>query len=429
MGVRDSSASDDRRFLSLFSGAGGLDAGLESAGWRSLAALEMDHDAAETLRLNATRSGATTRVIEDKIERVDPKALRLDLGLDVGELALLAGGPPCQPFTTHGKRRSIFDDRASDVWPAYLKYVEEFLPKTLVIENVDGLLSAAIRHRPLADRKSSPLEDDERKGSFLKWFLRQLSVRGYTVSWGLVEAADYGVPQLRQRSLLIGVRGDEPCFLPPPRFGDGRKPYRTLAGALEGLREIGPIQPLSDRKRNIYAQIPAGGNWRSLPESLQRESMGGAFSADGGKSGWWRRLSMETPTPTILGMPDHSSTALVHPTELRCLSVFECAAAQSFSPEHQFAGKPRSQYQQIGNAVPPLLGQAVGEHLAAFLQGERGSVPEAPAWRRQSGNRRIGTHGWLNASSMGRSVVSLIVQVRSDHVWSSIDKDSEFELS
>ncbi len=400
---RGSGVADDRRFLSLFSGAGGLDAGLEMAGWRSLAALEMDHDAAETLRLNVARSGASTEIIESKIEDVAPGKLRRGLGLSPGELPLLAGGPPCQPFTTHGKRRSIFDDRAAEVWPTYLSYLDEFIPKALVIENVDGLLSAAIRHRPLAERKASPLSDDEKKGSFLKWFLRQLSLRGYTVSWGLVEAADYGVPQLRQRSVLIGVLGDDPCYLPPATHGGAGLEYRTLAHALERVKELGPIQPLSARKKAIYQQIPAGGNWRSLPEDLQKLSMGGAYLAEGGKSGWWRRLSMNSPTPTILGMPDHSSTALVHPTELRCLSVVECAAAQSFSPEHQFAGKARSQYQQIGNAVPPLLGRAIGEQISAFLEGDRGPTPEPPAWRRASGNRRIGTHGWVFASSAGRT--------------------------
>ncbi len=171
--------------------------------------------------------------------------------------------------------------------------------------------------------------------------------------------------------------------------------------------------PLSARKREVYELIPPGGNWRDLPDELQRETMGRAYVATGGKSGWWRRLSWDNPTPTILGMPDHSSTALIHPDELRCLSVLECAAAQSFPPDIRFAGRPRSQYQQVGNAVPPRLGEALGQQLDSFLQGVRLLAPPVPAWRQASANRRPGTHGW----SRPDGGYHLHVAVRADHVW------------
>src|SRR5262249_33982069 len=155
-----------------------------------------------------------------------------------------------------------------------------------------------------------------------------------------------GVPQMRQRAILIGMHGKEPCYLPPPAFGwEGLPEYRTLRRALADLKELGPVQPLSERKREVYARVPAGGNWRALPEELQRKTMGAAFTAEGGKSGWWRRLAWGLPAPTILGMPDHSSTALIHPDEVRCLSVNECAAVQTFRGV-RFAGTSRSQYQQ-----------------------------------------------------------------------------------
>ena len=418
-------------FVSLFSGAGGLDLGLESAGWQPLAQVECDADAVGTLELAARRRAKDankpeTVILPKRVEEVDPAALRKQLGVRRGQLALIAGGPPCQPFTTHGLRQALLDRRAAEVWPTYLEYLREFEPKAILIENVDGLLSAALKHRPLAlrTRDAGPLSFDEKKGSFLHWLLHELADMGYTVSWGVVEAADYGVPQMRQRSIIIGVRGTRPCFLPPPQYGqEGQPPFRTLRDATAELEEVGPVQPLSERKRNVYAMIPPGGNWRDLPPELQKSTMGRAHFAEGGKSGWWRRLSWDAPTPTILGMPDHSSTALIHPDEVRCLSVNECAAAQSFPPGVEFAGGSRSQYQQIGNAVPPLLGRALGVHIAEILVGKSLERPESPPWRQASSNRRIGTHGWVISKAPGKHDFTLNVKVRPDHVWASLIND------
>ncbi|MFF9039544.1 DNA cytosine methyltransferase [Streptomyces sp. NPDC014892] len=420
-------SAPSRTFVSLFTGAGGLDLGLEAAGWKPLAQIECDADAVGTLRLAAERRAASgsddgeeTLVIAKRIEEQSPADLRKQLGLRKGQLPLIAGGPPCQPFTTHGLRQALTDRRAVEVWPTYLQYVDEFSPKALLIENVDGLLSAALKHRPLnlRNREAGDLEFDERKGSFLHWLLNELADRGYTTTWGLAEAADYGVPQMRQRSIIIGIKGQNPCYLPAPKYGQpGMPPVRTLKEALSDLHELGPIQPLSARKAAVYAQIPAGGNWRDLPKETQISTMGKAYEATGGKSGWWRRLSWDSPTPTILGMPDHSSTALIHPDEIRCLSVNECAAAQSFPPSTQFYGKPRSQYQQIGNAVPPLLGEALGAHISAFLASRKDVRPTPPDWRRTSSNRRIGTHGWVVPKSPNAHSFTFNVKIRPDHVW------------
>lgn len=265
--------SDALTYVSVFSGAGGLDLGLDAAGWTPLAQVECDDDAVGTLELAARRrakepDGFETRVICGRIEQVDPKALRHSLGLRRGQLPLLAGGPPCQPFTTHGLRQSIVDRRATEVWPGYLAYVDEFRPQALLIENVDGLLSAALKHRPLLERggNAAPLDDDERKGSFLRWFIGELNGRGYTVAWGVAEAADYGVPQMRQRAIVIGVRANRACYLPPAKFGQpGQPTFRTLRQAVRGLRDLGPVQPLSARKRAVYALIPPGGIGGACP--------------------------------------------------------------------------------------------------------------------------------------------------------------------
>jgi DNA (cytosine-5)-methyltransferase 1 len=415
-----------KRALSLFSGAGGLDLGLKAAGWRVLAQVEMNHDAAETLRQHASDSESQTMVVEEAIETVDPHALRRKLGVTTGELELLAGGPPCQPFTTSGLRQALQDRRASSLFPRYLMFVDAFRPRSLLIENVDGMLSAALRHRPLTTRGRAygPLDEDEMKGSFLRWLLGELARRGYSLSWSVAEAADYGVPQLRQRAIVIGVLGQQPCFLPLPTHGlPGLPKHQTVRQALGNVKSLGAVQPLSERKRAVYAQVPAGGNWRNLPEEVRQATMGAAYVAEGGKSGWWRRLGWDAPAPTILGMPDHSSTALVHPDELRCLSVNECAALQSFPPDTVFAGSGRSQYQQVGNAVPPLLGRMLGKRLALFLDEPKGANPAAPEWRRASANRRIGTHGWV-VSGKDQPHFTLSVRVRSDHIWAHMtDED------
>ena len=408
--------------LSLFSGAGGLDLGLEAGGWQILVQVDLDPGAVETLCMGAEKRAYETRIFPEPIERVSPSLLRRSLGLRRGELGLLAGGPPCQPFTTSGLRQAMNDQRASSLFPAYFRFIEEFRPRAVLLENVDGMLSAALRHRPLKFRGKdhAPLAPEELKGSFLRRLVDELVELGYSVTWGVVEAADYGVPQMRQRAILIGVRGGEPCYLPPPTHGrEGLTPYRTLHDGLAGVKELGPVQPLSERKRRVYRLIPPGGNWRNLPDPTRRATMGAAYFAEGGKSGWWRRLSWNLPAPTILGMPDHSSTALIHPDEVRCLSVNECAALQTFPSDTLFGGTPRSQYQQIGNAVPSLLGQRLGDHLVRFLEGERFAPPDPPRWRKVSANRRIGTHGWAIRQRTGPEY-HLIVKVRPDHIWSGV---------
>ncbi len=412
--------------VSLFSGAGGLDLGLEEAGWDVLAQIEMDADSVGTLKNHAESRGLKTDIIPAHIENMDPRSLRTGLGLRKGALALLAGGPPCQPFTTTGLRQATNDRRASSLFPAYFRFVAEFEPQAILIENVDGLLSAALRHRRLIARgKGHPtLEPDEQKGSFLRWFLGCLVEQGYSVAWGVLEAADHGVPQMRQRAILLGIKGEGPCYLPPAEFGwPGLPAYRTARWALSNVGELGPVQPLSQRKKDVYALVPPGGNWRNLPEDVRKATMGAAYIAEGGKSGWWRRLSWEMPAPTILGMPDHSSTALIHPDELRCLSVNECAAIQTFPPDVRFAGSSRSQYQQIGNAVPVLMARRLGEHLRGFLEGERGARPGPPPWRQASANRRIGTHGWVTPSEDGPRYC-LNAQVRPDHVWATKSEEA-----
>src|ERR1700728_1261483 len=129
------SGTSRRTAVSLFSGAGGLDLGLESAGFDVLTQVEMDPDCVETLRLQAKNRVTKTQVIGSKLENVTPGQVLDDLGFAKGQLTLLAGGPPCQPFTTSGRRQGLQDARATTLFPAYLNWVDELAPQALLIEN------------------------------------------------------------------------------------------------------------------------------------------------------------------------------------------------------------------------------------------------------------------------------------------------------
>lgn len=367
------------KVVSLFSGAMGLDLGLHQTGrFRVLAAIEKDAASCETIRANKRVGNLprTLKVIESDICDVDPRALMRSLGLRPGELDVLIGGPPCQSFSTAGRRQAVQDSRGSMLWE-YLRFVAALKPRFFIMENVRGLSSAALRHRPIAqrpDRGGPPLAEDEEPGSVVRLFARDLSrLAGakYHLDCFEVNAVNYGAPQLRERAVFIGNRLGKVVDLPDPTHGGPGSsliPWATLGDALKGLKDKAPvIADFSPRKKAFLRHVPPGGNWRSLPVSLQVESMGRAYLAKGGRSGWWRRLSFDLPCPTLVTMPNHASTALCHPAEVRALSVREYARIQGFPDDWVFAGSPAEQYTQVGNAVPSRLGEVVGTVVAAAL--------------------------------------------------------------
>jgi DNA (cytosine-5)-methyltransferase 1 len=137
---------------------------------------------------------------------------------------------------------------------------------------------------------------------------------------------------------------------------------------LNSIEEPGEvIMDFSPRKKSFLAHVPPGSNWRSLPVEMQQESMGSAWYAKGGRSGWWRRLSYDLPCPTLVTMPNHASTALCHPTEVRALTLKEYAAIQEFPRDWAFQGTASQQYAQVGNAVPVRLGTVAGNVIASEL--------------------------------------------------------------
>lgn len=362
--------------LSLFSGAMGLDLGVGSTErFHLLACIEKNHACCETIRhnLKAGRLNKDLKVFEGDIAALPPEKVLDELGMEPGELDLLVGGPPCQAFSTAGKRKSLQDPRGTLIWQ-FLRYVEVLKPKFFLMENVRGLLSAALRPRPRSkrpDKGGPPLEWDENPGSVVKAFVEDLlriSGGAYRLDCFDVNSVNYGAPQSRGRVLLIGNRFKDLVDLPKPTHGPNVLPWLTLGDAIGDLKEDAPVVlDFSPRKKKYLSMVPEGLNWRSLPEAIQKESMGRAWFAKGGRTGWWRRLDFGLPCPTLLTMPNHASTSLCHPTETRALSLREYARIQEFPDSWEFKGTVSQRYAQIGNAVPVRLGQVSGGVIAEHL--------------------------------------------------------------
>lgn len=361
--------------ISFFAGAGGLDLGIEKAGFDILLTNEIEETYCETLRIN--RPAANIKkgdIMEYNKDRVYREA-----GLYPNEeIDLILGGSPCQSWSTAGKRQAFNDPRGQ----AMLKFadiVTEIQPKFFLLENVRGLLSAALRHRPIKQRGDGypPLEDDEKPGSALKYLLNRFV--GYDVKLKLLNAADYGVPQKRERVIIIGVRKDLGIeyHFPEPTHNengtDGKKKWRTVGEVLNNMNtQKHHYVTYSPERLRFMKMIPqGGGNWRDLRiygEDVIREAMGGAYNSGGGKVGFYRRIDVNKPSPTLLTSPMQKSTNLGHPFEDRPLSIEEYLAIQEFPPGYEVAGTLVQQYTQIGNAVPVRLAEKLGQSIISCLR-------------------------------------------------------------
>ena len=357
----------DKPIISLFSGAMGLDLGIEAAGsgFRTAVALEINHVAVETIKLNRPN----LPVINLPIQKVKTAEILKQAGLGVGEAFLVTGGPCCQSFSTAGKRESLGDKDRGGLFRHFKRVVREACPRFFVMENVKGILSAAVRHRPLNRRGPGwpPLSSNEELGSALKVIRRELAELDYSVVFGLLNCADYGVPQKRYRVVFIGSRDGELIELPKSthaEFANGKAEWATLQNALENLNETKPeFVPFTAERRSFLKLLHAGENWTQLPKKFQRQALGAAYKSWGGRCGFCRRLDWDKPSPTLTTAPNGRATTLCHPTKLRPLTVGEYARLQQFPPDWQFAGSTGQKYIQIGNAVPTGLGTAIGKAL------------------------------------------------------------------
>lgn len=392
------------RSIDLFAGAGGLSEGLREAGFVSLYANEISPRYAQTYATNHPE----TQVDSRDIRKVDARKIRGLLGLKRGELDLIAGGPPCQGFSINAPKRSTEDSR-NHLFREYLRFVSEFQPRAVMIENVPGMVSFE-------------------GGATLEAILESLKRLGYDADVRILYAPHYGIPQTRWRTIILGGRNGlnptalfpEPLRNAPVRvnftsqFGGknlvnlprslelpSHVTVRDAIGDLPVLRngEMGdPVKPYRHPADNPYQQlmrvgsdgvtcheaarlskinlermshIPPGGNWTDIPDELLPRGMRMARRSDHTKR--YGRVDPNGLASTILTKCDPHWGAYFHYEQERAFTVREAARLQSFPDTYIFCGSRVEQYEQVGNAVPPLLGAAVGRTIARQL-GESKAV-------------------------------------------------------
>ena len=340
--------------ISLFSGAMGLDLGLEKAGIQITLCQDFDESCYKTMLIN--KKPAMT----GDIREISSSTILEASGLKKGEVFLLCGGPPCQPFSTAGKRLGINDPRGS-LFMDYVRMVNEIRPRFFVFENVKGLTSIAV------DKGGEP-------GEVLNIILAEFQKIGYKTVHAVLDAVHYGVPQFRERLIILGSRDQEDIFLPAPtHFQRHQLPdmrWRTLGEVIRDLENNpGPCTNFSEERLKFLRLVPEGGNWRDLPKEIQPIAMGGAWESGGGKVGFYRRLSYAQPSPTVVTSPVQKATMMCHPTKDRPLSVKEYARIQQFPDDWKIEGTISNQYKQIGNAVPVGLAEAIGKALISVAEG------------------------------------------------------------
>ena len=344
--------------LSLFSGAMGLDIGLEKAGIDIKICQDFDMSCIKTMTANGING------LSDDIKDIQPETLLELSGLNRGEPFLICGGPPCQPFSTAGKRMGINDPRGS-LFREYVRMIDAIRPRFFVMENVKGLMSAMLKDA----------NGNNTKTKVIDIILEEFSKLNYKTVYGVLDAVNYGVPQFRERFIMIGSRDNEKVFLPAPtHFHIHQDPayrWRTLGDTIKDLEEEpGECASFGEKRLSYLKMVPEGGNWRNLPLDVVQEAMGGAYESGGGKVGFYRRLSYSQPSPTLTTSPIQKATMMCHPTKDRPLSVTEYRRIQQFPETWIIEGTTTEKYRQIGNAVPIGLAEAIGKAVIATANGE-----------------------------------------------------------
>ena len=356
--------------LSFFSGAMGLDMGIEKAGFHVRLACEVDKFCRQTITLNKPNTALLGDINDYEPDDI-LKAAKLTKDDDID---LIIGGPPCQAFSTAGKRKGFNDDRGN----AFLKYLDIALslrPKYIVIENVRGLLSCPLKHRPHNQRGEGypDISEDEMKGGALNFIISKLKKYGYAYSFNLYNSANFGTPQIRERVIIICSRdGKTPPFLVPTHSEDGKyglPKWNTLKYCIQNIEKHNHLN-FPEKRLKYYRILKPGQNWRCLPEDLQKQAMGKSYYSGGGKTGFFRRLAWDKPSPTLVTHPAMPATDLAHPEEDRPLSIQEYKRIQEFPEDWDLAGPLIQQYKQVGNAVPVSLGVAVGKLILDLINGK-----------------------------------------------------------
>lgn len=386
---------NNRDVISLFSGAMGLDIGLGKAGLNIIIGQDFEPSCVETMKANGHN------VLGGDIREIKPEILLELTKLHIGEPFMICGGPPCQSFSTAGKRLGINDPRGS-LFIDFIRMIDYIRPRFFVMENVKGIVSSPLKYASTKER----IKDDSGKKleTVLDVILSEFNKLGYKIVYGILDAVNYGVPQFRERFVLIGSRDKEDIFLPiPTHFQLHQNPdyrWKTVGEAIKDLEsDPGEYTPLSEDRKKYLHMVPEGGNWRDLPEEVIPIAMGGAYTSGGGKVGFYRRLSYRQPSPTITTSPAQKATMLCHPKQDRPLSIKEYARIQQFPDDWKFMGTISAQYRQIGNAVPVGLAEAIGR--AIISTANKTSTIETKRFRGTSIHNRIKNAMELGGSSYG----------------------------
>lgn len=353
--------------VDLFAGVGGLSYGFSILPqFNIIAANEIEKDISVAYTMNHPNVRMLNCDIIDLTDDV------LDKVLEGQKVDIVVGGPPCQSYSTLGKRQN--DERAN-LFTQYKRVLRILQPKAFVFENVTGMLSV-------------------NKGGLFKQIQAGFEELGYDLKYKILDAADYGVPQHRERVILVGFKGKNNFIYPAPTHGDGLKPYVTLKDAIGDLPELASGERKSTyatditndflafvRKENttvveehsaprngehlikIMKTLKDGQSKNDLPEDIRPKSGYGNTYA----KLWWNK-----PSTTITrNFACPSSSRCIHPRDSRAMSIREGARLQSFPDDYKFYGSDGMKRLEIGNAVPPLLSMAIANQmLLAFKENE-----------------------------------------------------------
>jgi DNA (cytosine-5)-methyltransferase 1 len=363
--------------LSLYTGAGGLDLGLERAGFKIAGCVEFDRDARATLKANRPR---WRRLTPGDIHSHRPADILSAFGLASRDVTLLLGGPPCQPFSKSGQWRAGEPPRMSDprakTLRAFFGVMEATLPEAMLLENVLGLATSRAlvteRHQGLDVVQSALARINKKHGT------------RYQAVPIVLDAADFGVPQHRQRVFIFASREGDGLTAPPatngPSSANGTVPTR-IANAWDALHDLddpdfdSSLLP-SGKWAELLPSIPEGSNY------LHHTTRGGGEPIFGWRRRYWSfllKLAKDRPSWTIQAQAG-SATGPFH-WRSRCLTIREAARLQCFPDEWEIAGSQTSARRQVGNAVPPPLGELLGLEIRRQIRGEspRSKAPLTPA--------------------------------------------------
>lgn len=346
--------------LSFFSGAMGLDIGMMNGGISAVLACEFN----KYCRMTIEKNNPDIALIGDINQYSPEDILRFAKIPKNRKVDVIFGGPPCQAFSTAGARRAL-DDERGNVFLRYIDVIEAIKPTYVVIENVRGLLSAPYPYANIEE----PI-----KGGALCIIMDRLEKAGYAISFELYNAANFGAPQIRERVVMIGKIGSKKVsYLSPTNTENGEyglPKWRTLRMALDSMQDVQHHYiEFPEKRLKYYRMLTEGQYWKDLPLDIQKEAMGSKLELGGGKTGFFRRLSFNRPSPTLVTNPTMPATDLCHPTEDRPLSVEEYGRIQEFPDSWTICGPILEQYKQIGNAVPVKLGEAIAKTIIADMQG------------------------------------------------------------